>query len=72
MTRSQRMVSWLFADAEAETRRWGFTCNQCGARSDVWEAGGVRYKASGNPTSLLRCPKCGQRTFSQIARDTVL
>ncbi len=69
MTRLQRFVLWLFPEAEVDSRRWTFVCTACGQRSDVWEAGGIRYRASGRPTSLVRCPKCRARTFSQISRE---
>lgn len=68
----QSLILRLFPDAEVESRRWTFTCGQCQAISDVWEAGGVRYKAFGKPTVLLRCPKCQQRTFSTLSKDEYL
>jgi hypothetical protein len=50
---------------EAESRTWMIQC-PCGHEVSVWEAGGIRYKAAGNPRQLRRCPECGQRTRHRI------
>ncbi len=47
------------AAMEAESRAWAITCQKCGNESNVWDAGGVRWKAVGNPVKLFRCPTCG-------------
>jgi hypothetical protein len=52
---------------EAESRSWVMRC-PCGHETSVWEAGGIRYKASGNPRKLLRCAGCGERTWHQIEK----
>lgn len=44
---------------EAESRRWVMTCSTCGHETSVWEAGGVRWKAAGNPVRRHACPNCG-------------
>ena len=54
------------AAAEADSRRWGFTCSQCGVRSSIWDIGGIRYKAIGEPISLVKCPKCGHSGMHRI------
>ena len=54
------------AAAEADSRRWGFTCSKCGERSSIWDIGGLRYKAVGEPTSLVMCPKCGNKGMHKI------
>ena len=43
---------------EAESRRWMMQC-PCGHEISVWDAGGVRWKAKGEPRRLRLCPKCG-------------
>ncbi len=47
------------AAIEDESRRWRVVCQTCGTESNVWDAGGVRYKAAGNPVKLFRCRHCG-------------
>ncbi len=49
--------SWAEA-IEAESRLWMMRC-PCGNEISVWDAGGVRYKAAGNPKRLFRCTSCG-------------
>jgi hypothetical protein len=36
----------------AESLRWMIRC-ECGFERSMWEVGGVRWKARGNPSSLL-------------------
>ena len=42
----------------SESEKWFMVCG-CGHPTNVWAAGGIRYKASGKPTTVYRCPKCG-------------
>ncbi len=61
----QRLLTRLLPPAaagslEAESRRWGFHCRRCGHREPLWEAGGIRWKAAGNPRVLRRCRGCGR------------
>lgn len=63
MSLVQKLVSNLLprpwaAAIEAESRAWMMRC-PCGHETSVWEAGGVRFKAAGNPVYLARCPRCG-------------
>lgn len=53
------------AALEAESRRWMMRC-PCGHERSVWEAGGIRYKAAGNPRRWLPCPQCGQATWHTV------
>ncbi len=50
--------SWM-DDMEKESRAWKLRCNTCGQEQSIWEIGGIRYKAIGNPRKLVRCTKCG-------------
>ncbi len=60
------MSKEMKAKAEADARRWGFVCEKCGQRSSIWEIGGLRYKAIGEPISLVMCPKCGHKGMHKI------
>jgi hypothetical protein len=53
---------------EAESRAWRMHC-PCGHSVSVWEAGGIRYKAAGNPRKLRRCPECGTRTWHRLEKE---
>lgn len=60
----QRLVKWLpnrwAASVEAESRRWFLRCTACGRERSLWEAGGVRWKASGTKNILARCTDCNR------------
>jgi hypothetical protein len=63
MSRVQKIVKALLprrwsAAMETESRAWIMIC-PCGHETSVWDAGGIRYKAAGNPTRRHRCPHCG-------------
>lgn len=55
------------ARIEAESRSWMMRCPDGHERS-IWEAGGIRYRASGNPRRLARCPVCGSKRWHKISR----
>ena len=40
-----------------------------GTPESVWDAGGIRYKASGSPWIKLRCPACGSVAVRQLTRQ---
>ena len=65
----RKIVSWMpkrWSKAiEAESRSWIMTC-PCGGEQSVWDAGGIRYKATGNPSRLAYCPKCEQNTMHAL------
>ncbi|MBN2146550.1 MAG: hypothetical protein JW726_04140 [Anaerolineales bacterium] len=52
---------------EVESREWIAEC-PCGAARSIWELGGIRWGAAGNPRRLMRCSQCGQRTWHRIYR----
>jgi DNA-directed RNA polymerase subunit RPC12/RpoP len=56
-----------FAAVKAGTKAWLMEC-PCGHKQDLWDAGGVRYKAAGEPRRLGRCPACGKRTMQTIRK----
>ena len=72
MSKTQRFFKLIlprkwFASAEAESKKWMIRC-PCGAEQSVWEAGGIRWKAAGNPRMYLHCAKCGNWTWHTIAK----
>ena len=57
--------SWA-ASMEAESRAWMARCPDCGTERSVWDMGGIRWKAAGNPRRLLKCLKCQRSTWHQF------
>jgi hypothetical protein len=53
---------------EAESRSWFMRCEECNAERSVWDAGGIRWKASGNPRRRLACAGCGRNTWQETFR----
>ncbi|MDV7144570.1 hypothetical protein R3X27_17975 [Tropicimonas sp. TH_r6] len=65
----QRLLRRITPDPaalEAETRKWWITCKTCGNSQNLWEAGGVRYKAKGTKTSYGHCSHCGRKRWLRI------
>ncbi len=58
-----------FAAVKARTKQWLAEC-PCGHKQDVWDSGGVRFMAAGEPRRLGRCPACGESTMHKIRRKT--
>lgn len=54
---------------ESESRDWVMRC-PCGAETSVWEMGGIRYKAAGNPLRNGRCGTCGNVFVGQVYRKS--
>ncbi|HKR25201.1 MAG TPA: hypothetical protein VJS15_08080 [Allosphingosinicella sp.] len=57
-----------FAAMEAESRAWRAKCPECGFARSIWELGGIRYKAGGRPRTLMRCPRCGARSWHKVEK----
>jgi hypothetical protein len=55
---------------EAESRAWMMRCSSCAHEISVWEAGGIRYGASGKPKRLMRCSQCVRRTWHDTYKKT--
>jgi hypothetical protein len=55
-------------DMEAESRSWMLHCKVCGLERSIWEMGGVRWKATGHPSRLMHCPRCGRSTWHTLYR----
>jgi len=62
------MPAEIYRQMELESRDWYFTCEACGNEFTVWDSGGIRYKASGNPVRLVRCPACRTRAMMKLRR----
>ncbi|PTY01912.1 hypothetical protein DB346_10700 [Verrucomicrobia bacterium LW23] len=62
--------SWS-SSIEAESRQWIAHCNNngCDRSISVWEMGGVRWKAAGNPSVKVLCPKCRQVTWHTLIHE---
>ena len=74
MTFIQQFLSAVLPGAWAEDMRmesqtWKMRCT-CGFERSVWENGGIRWKAKGNPRRLRACPQCGQRTWHTVVRKS--
>ena len=72
MSRMQRITTRLApdpAEIQAQTRKWEIRCPD-GHSKDLWEAGGVRYRATGSKQSYGYCSKCGRRRMLRIVKKT--
>ncbi|MGD8455007.1 MAG: hypothetical protein PVF83_01390 [Anaerolineales bacterium] len=59
----------LFKAVREDTKNWLLAC-PCGHIRDLWDAGGVRYKAVGEPRQYRKCPACGRRTWQNVRKKT--
>ena len=71
MTFIQRLIVSLaprrWAEAmETESRAWKARCESCGCERSIWELGGIRWKAAGEPRRRLPCPECRQPRWHKI------
>jgi hypothetical protein len=53
-------------DMEMHSRQWMVRCPNCGFEKSVWEWGGIRYKAAGEPRWLRRCRTCGKIGWHKV------
>jgi hypothetical protein len=58
------------AAMEAESRDWIARC-ACGFERSIWELGGIRWKAAGNPRRLLSCPQCSRSRWHTIHKRPI-
>ena len=56
------------ASMEKESRSWLVRC-QCGNTTSIWDLGGIRWGAAGQPKRYLLCPKCGQASWQTVSRE---
>ena len=59
----------LYESVKKESKEWLIEC-PCGHKRDVWDVGGTRYKARGEPTTKCICPECGENKWHKIRRKT--
>lgn len=57
-----------FEKIQEESKQWGFNCSACNEKSNIWEVGGVRHHAKGEPTKRIKCPKCGTVAMQKIIK----
>jgi hypothetical protein len=60
----------IAAGIEAESRSWILRCRTCAYERSYWDAGGIRYKASGSPRTATTCPRCRRRRMHDVFRRT--
>ncbi len=70
MSLSQRFLTAILPKSWAEDMRrdsmaWKIRC-PCGHERSVWECGGIRWKAKGNPQRLMTCPDCDKATWHTV------
>ncbi len=58
-----------FAAVRDGTRQWLIEC-RCGHKRDLWDAGGVQYKAAGSEWTYNKCPKCGAKARHETRKKT--
>ena len=51
---------------EEESRRWKLRCLTCRSEFSIWDAGGIRYGASGKSWTLQRCKTCSRITCHDV------
>jgi rRNA maturation endonuclease Nob1 len=73
MTRIQRLALLLLpkrlaGEIETESRAWHLRCTGCGEEVSVWDVGGVRFKAKGNPRYRRACVHCGTTTRHDMVK----
>lgn len=59
-----------YQSLEKKTRLWIQVCNRCGHKQDFWEAGGVRGKAFGEPSTLQYCERCRKLHMHKIRKKS--
>lgn len=57
-----------FEAVKAGTKQWLIECRSCGHKRDIWDEGGIRYKAAGEPVSLGVCPICNKKTWHKARK----
>lgn len=53
---------------EASSRSWVVRCS-CGFAQSVWDWGGIRWKAAGQPRWYMKCPQCGRSSWHTVMHD---
>jgi len=53
---------------ETGSRSWRTRCSGCGYESNVWDMGGIRWKAAGSSRRLMRCTSCARLGMHRVYR----
>jgi hypothetical protein len=53
----------IFEDMKKSSSSWMVQCPNCKYERSIWEMGGIRWKAAGNPRVLRVCPNCSQKSW---------
>jgi len=59
-----------FEAVKAGTKEWLIECRSSGYKRDIWDEGGTRYKAKGEPVSLGKCSKCDKKTWQKARKKS--
>ena len=70
LSTAQKIVKFFISSSRFEkimneSKLYKFDCS-CGKQSNIWDIGGVRYKASGKPLTWIKCPYCGKASMKKI------
>jgi hypothetical protein len=70
LSTAQKIVRFFSSKARFEkimedSKRYKFDCS-CGKTSNIWEIGGVKYKATSGSLNRIRCPHCGKAAMHKI------
>jgi hypothetical protein len=57
-------------EMEKESRSWMVQCSNCKYERSVWEMGGIRWKAAGNPRVYRRCINCDTKSWHMVYKRT--
>jgi hypothetical protein len=57
-----------FEKLKEESIRYYFVCASCKKESNIWEIGGIKYKAAGKPLTGIKCPGCGKFAMQRILK----
>jgi len=76
MGKLQELLATLLPDGwaasmEHESRAWRMRC-PCGAETSIWDMGGVRWKAGGEPRRLGTCSQCKRQFIGEVYRDVAM
>ena len=71
LSTTQKVVKFFvskvkFKAMEQESKLWCFQCESCQKKTSIWEIGGIRYKAKGNPKIKIKCPNCGKTAMQSV------
>lgn len=53
----------FFKKFRSQSEQWYIICPHCKFERSVWEMGGIRFIAYGNPRWYWRCDNCGRHAW---------